>query len=195
MLFFTSICTILFSTGLLGIAFAQEETLSILSIQPVSPREIHITASDPILLPSEAGANAFLITDLSGNTLPLTKLVLQGRRITLFTFSQTPGAKYVLTLSDVVRGKTPQGEGWRAIPLKGGTPSYAFNGFTTGEERGEEEVTSPVVELPTAPSPLIASVSDIPFSSAPKSITQTMVFVVIGGLVGWFFSRRFGKES
>lgn len=186
--FFLFVFFLLFS----GPVFAQGETFSILSIQPVSSTEIHLTASDPITLSPDAGARAFSITDAAGSPLALTQLILRGPRISLFTLPQTPGEHYALTLSDDIRGKVPQGEGWRAVALDAGSASYAFVGFAPDEDRKEEP---PPPESLVPPSPLIASVSETLSVSSPLHTTQTVVFVAVGGLLGWLISRTFRNGS
>ncbi|OGJ56032.1 hypothetical protein A2635_04980 [Candidatus Peribacteria bacterium RIFCSPHIGHO2_01_FULL_51_9] len=182
---------VLFSGELFGVASAQGETLSLLSVQPVSLTEIRITASAPVTLPPDIGSSAFVVTDATGKPLHLTKLILQGPRIILFTVPQSPGERYLLTLSDTVRGKVPHGEGWRAIPLDEGAKSVAFSGFSF--EQNEEEVPSP--EPLVAPTTLAASVSEVPQVSSPTHMAPTMIFIVGGGLVGWYVSRKFRPES
>ncbi len=133
------------------------DTLSLLSVEVISPTQVHLQFSVPILVDIEKALEAFSIVDANGESLPITQLSIENENATFVTAEQTSEAVYKFTVSEPAYN--PQG-----LALDPIARSASFKGHASGKSLPKESS-----ELPPAPSVLseVEGIKNLSIAQSP----------------------------
>lgn len=131
-----------------------------LSAAAQSATGVLVSFSLDVQMDTRLAADAFSIKDASGSVLRITKLVIQGKDVLLHTVPQQKGKVYRLHVSNIVKGKTAQGQ---ATELDKDQNDILFMGHETGLTMGVSSSAQTVV------SSAISSVAQSSVASAMPS--------------------------
>lgn len=115
-------------------ALPNDGKFHMLTAEAVSPNQVVLTFSHPVVMNVSEAARAFTVATLDGRQLALTRLELLAERVTLATDTQERGVTYVVTASSVVQGVQAIGAQQVAVAFPSLVESATFTGNAFGKE-------------------------------------------------------------